>query len=121
MTEEVAPAPAPAPKPTLLQMILFVESEIEGLRVWEEVWRREGGTLLPGQAHRLRYLMQIHKVLELLKLHDRQFTALIKEERRRTVEANEAAAGSRRKQEPKAAALPPPVEEPVPEVEDTED
>lgn len=68
-------------KATLLDQLIFVETEVEDINTWETVYRMEGSELPSGMAYRRRLCQQIGKTLELVKMHEREIVALVKAKR----------------------------------------
>jgi len=64
-------------KVSLLEMILYCEREWEGCDVWAEVYKKEGKELPSGFAYRRLVNHSIHRTLELVKAHEREFVALV--------------------------------------------
>jgi hypothetical protein len=107
----------PAPKVTLLEMILWAEQEADRIEVWERVLASEGRALEPHIARAGQVSRQTVKALELMKMHEQEFVAVVKKRRAEQAAALRAASPSR----PAAAAKPEPEPEPVaaePEVAD---
>ena len=77
-------------KVTLLDQLIFVETEVEDIEIWKAVYHSEGSELPAGMAYRLRMCQQLSKTLELLKLHEREIVAIVKAKR------IQSAAGGRR-------------------------
>ena len=68
-------------KVTLLDQLIFVETEVEDLETWKTVYQSEGSELPAGMAYRLRMCQQLSKTLELIKLHEREIVAIVKANR----------------------------------------
>lgn len=81
---DAAPPQDPAPKPAakedkidLLDMIIHIEDEIGDVDTWERVLRSEGKGLYPRMARRRAILRRVAATLELVKLHESEFRALV--------------------------------------------
>ena len=69
-------------KITLLDQLIFVETEIEDLNIWQAVYHSEGSELPAGMAYRRRMCQQLARTLELVKLHEREIVGLVKSKRK---------------------------------------
>ena len=83
VASEQTSAPAPEAKVSLLEMILAAESEVERIETWRNVLRSEGSQVDPGLARRQVVYRRMVATLELLKLHEKAFVAMVKETRGR--------------------------------------
>ncbi len=67
-----------AKKAPLLDLILFVEAEIEDIDIWETVLKREGKKLYERMAWRRELLKRVASALELMKTHEKDFGNLVR-------------------------------------------
>lgn len=77
-------------KISLLEMILFLETEADDIDIWERVLRSEGEKLYTKMARRRAVLRRVIATLELVKMHESAFIDLVKSERRALAAAAEA-------------------------------
>jgi hypothetical protein len=69
-------------KLSLWDQLLFLDSEIGGVDVWEDVYRSEGKSLPAGMARRRFCLERVRATIELFLAHRDEFVAVIKKHRR---------------------------------------
>lgn len=77
----VAPAndqPAPKKKFGLWEMLVYLDSEIGRIDIWERVLNSEGEPLYPAMAGHRRALTGIRATIELVMAHEKDFVALVK-------------------------------------------
>lgn len=91
---DAAPPQEPEPKPpasdapkkeqkiSLLDMIVYVEDEIGDVDIWERVLHSEGEPLYSGMERRRAIMRRVLATLELVKMHEAEFRALVIKARR---------------------------------------
>lgn len=110
------PTPA-APKVTILDLILFCESELESIDSWERVLCAENKPLYPRKAKDRILLRKMVSLLEIVKIHERAI-ALLEQKRHKNEATTAALPGARRGSTERLPA--PSTPENVPSGDDTE-